>query len=116
MAIRSGRSSAAIPQASVPNVVEGDIHVNLRSFARAIRAENLSQRTQQTYMEACRQFARYLAEQGMPKDLAAIKREHVEAFINHLLERWKPATANNRYRGLQSFFKWALAEGEIKQS
>ena len=29
----------------------------------------------------------------------AIRREHVEAFIADLLERWKPATAHNRYRG-----------------
>jgi site-specific recombinase XerD len=33
-----------------------------------------------------------------------------------LLERWKPATANNRYRGLQSFFKWLEEEGEIRES
>jgi hypothetical protein len=27
--------------------------------------------------------------------------------------RWKPLTALNRYRGLQAFFKWAVAEGEL---
>jgi len=52
----------------------------------------------------------------MPSDVADIRREHVESFIADLLLKWKPATANNRYRGLQSFFKWALEEGEVKTS
>jgi hypothetical protein len=34
----------------------------------------------------------------------------VRAFIADQLERWKPLTALNRYRGLQAFFKWAVAE------
>lgn len=32
------------------------------------------------------------------------------------LARWKPNTANNRYRGLQQFFKWCEEEGEVKES
>jgi site-specific recombinase XerD len=67
-------------------------------------------------MESARQLARFLGERGMPRDVASITREHVEAFITHLLERWKPATANNRYRGLQSFFRWLVEEGEIGES
>ena len=90
--------------------------VNLPSFTRHLRAENLSPRTIQTYSESATQLARYLDSQGMPQDLAHIKREHIEAFIDHLLSRWKPSTANNRYRGLQAFFKWAVEEGEIRES
>ena len=52
----------------------------------------------------------------MPRDVESMTREHVEAFITDLLERWKPATANNRYRGLQSFFRWLVEEGEIGES
>ena len=52
----------------------------------------------------------------MPLYVAAITREHVESFVTDLLDHWKPATANNRYRGLQSFFKWAVEEGEVKES
>ena len=94
----------------------GDIGVNNASFGRHLRAENLSPRTQETYTEAVRQFAGFIATQGMPQDVMNIRREHLEAFIEHLLERWKPATANNRYRGLQSFFKWLAEEGEIRES
>jgi len=71
----------------------GDISVNARSFARSLRVENLSDRTQETYLESVSQFARFLEEKGMPLDVANIKREQIEDFINHLLEHWKPATA-----------------------
>ena len=52
----------------------------------------------------------------MPTQVENITREHVESFIAELLEKWKPATANNRYRGLQSYFNWLVEEGEIKTS
>ena len=29
-----------------------------------------------------------------------------------LLERWKPATAHNRYRGLHAFYRW-LEEDDL---
>ena len=103
-------------QASADITAAGDIAVNIESYGRHLRAENLSPRTRQTYMESARQVARFLGERGMPRDVTSITREHVEAFITHLLERWKPATANNRYRGLQSFFRWLVEEGEIGES
>jgi len=99
-----------------PIKTDGDLGVNIASFLRHLRAENLSTNTVKTYREAAMLFARFLAECGMPQDVAAIKREHVEAFIEDQLKRWKPATASNRFRGLQSFWKWAVGEGEVKQS
>ena len=100
-------------QASTTITTAGDIGVNIDSFRRHLAAENLSPRTVTSYLEATGQFARFLAEQGMPENLANIRREHVESFIAHLLSRWKASTANNRYRGLQSFFTWADEEGEL---
>jgi site-specific recombinase XerC len=44
----------------------------------------------------------------------AVKRADVRDFIADQLERWKPATALNRYRSLQAFFKWCVAEGELE--
>lgn len=102
---------------SRPNIKSvGDFPVNVDSFARHIRAENLSPATLEAYVGAVQQFHRFLQDQGMPLDIANIRREHVEHFITHLLEIRKPATANQRYRGLRSFFVWAAAEGEIKDS
>jgi site-specific recombinase XerD len=86
------------------------------SFRRSLRASNLSERTIRTYLEAVDLFARFLATTGMPSRVADIRREHVESFIEHLLGLWKPATANNRYRALQAFFKWAVEEGEVHES
>lgn len=104
-------------QASSPPIeTVGDIDVNIASFSRHLRAENLSPRTVDTYTESARQLATFLAEKGMPQDVANITREHIEAFITHLLDLWKPATANNRFRGIQSFFKWLSDEGEVRES
>ena len=52
----------------------------------------------------------------MPTIVGAIHREHIEAFIVHLLDVRSPATANNRYRALQQFFKWLESEGEVPAS
>lgn len=101
---------------SVPIEPAGDIHVNLASFTRSLRATNLSPRTIQSYTESTQLLARFLTEQGMPTTVVAIQREHLEAFISSLLQRWKPATAHNRYRGCQAFFRWLLEEGEITVS
>lgn len=100
-------------QASTTITAIGDIAVNLTSFRRDRMAENLSPRTIQSYDEACRQFHEFLAQQRMPQEVRHITREHITEFINYLLERWKPTTAANRFRGLQQFFKWLEGEGEL---
>jgi site-specific recombinase XerD len=87
------------------------------SFRRSLLAENKAPRTIRTYLEALGLFGEFLASQGMPTDIEGIHREHVEAFIADLLNRGqRPATAANRYRSLQAFFRWAADEGEIKDS
>jgi site-specific recombinase XerD len=104
---------------NLPAVVivdRGDLVGNAESFARHLRASNLSPRTIQTYMEAVGAFTRFLAAKGMPANIAAIKRDHIETWIEHLVNTSKPATAVNRYRSLQQFFKWAVDEGEIPVS
>ena len=52
----------------------------------------------------------------MPMQVQAIHREHVEAFLADILERFKPATAASKYRSLQQLFRWLLEEGEITES
>ena len=82
----------------------------LDSFLRALRAENCSQKTLSTYGQSVRQFIDFLHRKGILIAPAHITREHVEDFITSLLEKWRPATANNRYRALNRYFKW-LVEG-----
>ena len=86
------------------------------SFVRHLRAANRASTTIDGYTRAVDLFDRFLAEQGMPRTISGVRREHIEAFVVDLMERRKPATASNRFRGLQQFFKWAAEEGETKSS
>jgi len=97
-------------------VIKGDIAGNIASFTRHLRAANLAPNTIDTYTGSARQLAEWLQVQGMPTDVAHIKREHIESFIADLLTRAKAATAANRYRGCQSFFTWLVDEGEVRES
>lgn len=109
-------------QAHITNhsVVEEGPGVNITtladSFALHLRAGNRSPRTERSYLEALRLFAAYLRERGMPLDVTAITGEHIREWMAYLLEHWRPATAANRYRSLQQFFRWAVDEGEIRES
>jgi site-specific recombinase XerD len=78
----------------------GDLEQMVTSFRRHLRAENKAEPTITAYTYAPLQLADFLAERGMPSEVANIRREHVEAFLEHLLGRRSVATANNRYRGL----------------
>ena len=82
-----------------------------RSFERHLRAENKSDRTVETYLEAVRLLRAFLALRGV--GLVEADRAHIEAFLADLLARWKPATAANRYRSLKVFYAWLEDEGEI---
>ncbi len=106
------RAAPAVPRIEA----RGDLAVNAASWARHLRASNLSPNTTRTYLDSVGRLAAFLDERGMPADLATIRREHVEAFIEHLLERWRPATAANRFVALKVFFAWAAEEGEIRES
>ena len=105
-------TTATVPQDTIP----GSYRALTDSFRLHLRSERKSPRTIQTYGEALRLFGAYVAERGMPSDVAALRREHVEAFIADLLARFKPATAHNRYRALRRFFAWLVEEDEIPRS
>src|SRR3954447_12601281 len=93
-----------------------DVLSNLADFGRHLRAGNRSPATLKAYADAVRQFDAFLGARGMPRTVAAIRRDHVEAFIEDQLTRLRPASAANRYRSLQQFFRWLVDEGEIKDS
>ena len=97
--------SATLPEA-IELVTPGDLGDELASFIRAMRANNVSPNTITAYGGAVRQFGLWLLEQDYPTDLDAIERRHVEDWISSILEHRKPATAHNRFRGLQRFFNW----------
>ncbi|HEX7171850.1 MAG TPA: phage integrase N-terminal SAM-like domain-containing protein, partial [Candidatus Limnocylindria bacterium] len=87
------------------------------SFTRHLRAENLAASTVATYVKALNQLNSFLVQQGMPTDVAAIRREHIEAFLVALSDSGnRPATVANRYRSLQQVFRWLVGEDEIHES
>lgn len=94
----------------------GDLAELIRSFERHLRAANRSPRTIEKYTLAARQLSKFLAQADGPVDVADVRRRDVEAYIAHLLERYKPGTALTRYQDLQQFFKWCVEEEEIDVS
>jgi site-specific recombinase XerD len=99
-----------------PPEAHTDIPAMAASFVRYLRAKNRSASTITNYGIAVDQLAAFLSARGMPAQVGSIRREHVEAFVADLLERWKPATAANRFRALQQFFRWLTEEGEIERN
>lgn len=87
------------------------------SFVRSLRAANKSPATIRAYSSAVSLLDRYLASQGMPRAVGAIRREHIEAWLVSLQEAGnRPSSVNNRYRSLLPLWKWLLEEGEIIES
>jgi site-specific recombinase XerD len=87
-------------------ITPGDLGDELASFTRAMRANNVSPNTILAYGTAVRLFGTWLMEHDYPTSVDAIEPRHIEEWIGGLLERQAPATAHNRWRGLQRFFGW----------
>src|SRR5215210_8782543 len=97
--------SVAVNLADGPELVTpGDLGDELASFVRAMRANNVSPNTILAYGGAVRQFGQWLLARNYPTSVASIEPRHVEEWIGSILETNKPATAHNRWRGLQRFF------------
>jgi site-specific recombinase XerD len=94
----------------------GDYRSLRDSFRRALLAQNKAPRTIATYLAAVDELGGFLATNGMPQQLAHVRREHVEHWMSSLLIRHKAATASLRYRAVQQFFRWAVEEGELETS
>lgn len=92
------------------------IRVLLPSFHRHLLATNRSARTVQTYLCALDALDRYLQAEGLPTEVRAIRKAHLEGFVASRLASVKPATISVQYRALQQFFKWAVTEDEIPSS
>jgi site-specific recombinase XerD len=102
--------------ASIAQSTAGDLAFHARGFELSLAAANKRPNTIKSYLEAVTQLDAFLAAKGMPRDVEAIRREHVETFQKDQLDRLRPASAANRYRSLQQFFRWLAEEGQIKTS
>ena len=93
-----------------------DVDVLVPSWTLSLQAENKTKATITSYTYATTQFVTFCRERGMPTDVGAVAREHVEAFLVQVRDSRSASTAETRYRGLRQFFAWCEAEGEITQS
>ena len=93
-------------------VTPGDLGDLLASFTRSMRANNVSPNTILAYGGAVRQFGHWLMDHDYPTDVNRIEARHIEEWIGSILETSKPATAHNRFRGLQRFMNWYAAKDD----
>lgn len=86
-------------------------------YRLSLHAAGKSTNTQSVYTLSLRYLDEFLAGRGMPRTLGAIRREHVEAWLADVRDKGrKPATVSVYYRSLQPFWKWAKAEGLVRES
>lgn len=81
------------------------------SWALSLRAANKAEKTIESYLLCAR-----LLDEFVQKPVTDVRKADVEAFIADQLARWKPSTALVRFKSLQQFFRWLLAEEEIESN
>jgi site-specific recombinase XerD len=102
---------------------KGDWAGFLKDWDRSLRAANHPETTRYNYVLAASQLAKYLAAKSpdpgaddAAKDPTVVTKAHVEAFQVWMIETRSAATALNKHKGLQQFFKYLLDEEEIDKS
>src|SRR5262249_40404959 len=95
----------------------------LRDWDRTLRSGNYPETTRYNYLLAAAQLARYLAEHSpdpdadeAAEDPTVVTKAHVESFQSWMIETRSPATALNKHKGLQQFFRWLVDDGELGRS
>jgi site-specific recombinase XerD len=103
-------------KASKTAIAPGELRELVLSWERSLRAVRRADKTRKNYLEAAGQLLAYLEDHGMPTQVSALRREHVEAFLGDLGATRSASTVATRYRALQQLFKWLAEEGEIAES
>lgn len=91
----------------------------LRDWDRTLRSANHPETTRYNYLLTATQLARYLAEHSPDPDAddaaddpCEVTKGHVEAFQAWMIDTRSAATALNKHKGLQQFFKWLMVDEE----
>ena len=104
-----------------------DIGPLASSWARSLRARNLSLNTQRIYARATKELREFLLSYE-PEDADArpaptqlegskgIHREHIEVHLTRLRERTSAGNAHQHFRSLKTFFNWLVDEEEMDRS
>ncbi|SHN24474.1 Site-specific recombinase XerD [Cryptosporangium aurantiacum] len=105
---------AATSRAS--SVAIDDIATLLPDWQRHLRALNRAPSTISSYSTVGRAFVVYLVANGMPTRVGAVRREHIEHYLGHLVATGSAGNAAKHYRTLQQLFRWLEEEGEVDAS
>ena len=81
-----------------------------------LKSEGRAERTISTYLNALRRLDAFLADHGMPRELRAIRREHLEAWIADMLGRNQAGTVSIAFRAVRPFFRWLVDEDELDRN
>ncbi len=71
----------------------GQLHALLEDWRRHLRAKNRTPATISSYLTVGHAFDAHLASHQLPRDLADLRRGHVEAYLADLTARVSAATA-----------------------
>ena len=93
-----------------------------RSFTLDLKSTGRTQTTVDVYMEAAKQFHRFLAERERSVDPSVIDKQDVQEYLLWLREGDRaakrkpssPGTVHTRYAALNRFFAYWKKEGEIR--
>jgi integrase/recombinase XerC len=93
----------------------------LRDWDRTMRAGNYPATTRYNYLLAAVQLGLYLNDpqsatnEGSCPEPAAVTKRQIEDFQAWMIATRSAATALNKHKSLQQFFRWLLGEDEIPQ-
>lgn len=86
---------------------------SLSSWMIDLRSRNLSPRTFDAYSLAVVQLSDFLKQRAHSLNVAEISTSELRDFIGQILDTRSDATADQRYRSLNAYFSWLLAEEEL---
>ena len=98
----------AVPQ--LEPAIADDIDDWLTRWCRRMAVERRSPATIATYQAAVHRFGCHVRSSGRPTDVTLVTRADVESFVLSELAIHAPATANNRFRAVRTFFRWLVRE------
>jgi integrase/recombinase XerC len=87
-----------------------------RSWELALRADNKSDNTLYTYIQAVRLLGEWAHRQSPVVAPADVKPMHIRAYIVELVDRTSAGNAHTNYRALRTFFNWLVLEEEIDRT
>lgn len=88
----------------------------LDGWQQDLEAKNRSTATISSYLRCTRRMIEFFGDKGMPATASGTAREHVAAFIAHMIQTVSPVTGAKHYRSVQQFFRFLVEDGEIAHS